>query len=100
MSGSSDSDFVPTEDCVSVRQQTTLLDKRKRRRRGSVKKIDYTKESEDDFFTGVAGYTHFNRTRKGGDVRPNAKVVIHVVHFGRCYLLFVTCCLHHTFATV
>ena len=99
MSGSSDSDFVPTEDCVSVRQQTTLLDKRKRRRR-SVKKIDYTKESEDDFFTGVTGYTHFNRTRKGGDVRPNAKVVIHVVHCRRCCTYFFVTCLHHTFATV
>ena len=63
MSGSSDNDFVPTEDCVSVRQQTTLLDKRKRRRR-SVKKLTTQRRVKMTFLQAWPGtHTSIERAR-------------------------------------
>ena len=37
------------------------------------KQVDYVNEKQDAEFAGVKGYTHFGRTRKGGDVRPRRK---------------------------
>lgn len=38
----------------------------------SKKTVNYVRENEDAFFSGLAGYTDLQRTRKGGDKRPFA----------------------------
>ena len=38
--------------------------------------VDYTAEKNDEFFSAEKGFTHFGRTRKGGDIRPRAKQVM------------------------
>lgn len=39
------------------------------------KQVDYVNEKHDNEFAEAKGYTHFGRTRKGGDKRPNAPSV-------------------------
>ena len=47
-----------------------------RRSSGRVsRKVNYAEERIDQTFVGRKGYTHFGRTRHGGDCRPNAKPV-------------------------
>ena len=78
MAESSDSEYEP--DSAGSEVQVNVPACRSQRPSRNVKEVDYTKEGCDQFFTGVSGYTNFNRTRKGGDVRPNSKV---------CYILYI-----------
>jgi hypothetical protein len=66
-------DFSEEEEEDEVVEVTKVAQhKVNRSRRSTAKPVDYSKERNDQFFSGVPGYTDFNRTRKGGDVRPNA----------------------------
>ena len=40
---------------------------------GQRRKPDYVSEKHDQTFVGRKGYTHFGRTKLGGDCRPNGK---------------------------
>ena len=44
-------------------------------RDGQQRKPDYVSEKHDQTFVGRKGYTHFGRTKLGGDCRPNGKPV-------------------------
>ena len=65
-------DFSEEEEDEVVEVTKVVQRKDNRSRRSTAKPVDYSKERKDQFFSGVPGYTDFNRTRKGGDVRPNA----------------------------
>ena len=71
---SDDSEYEDDQEKDAEATDVEHCGKRKRPRRG-VPQVNYSKEKKDTFFNGVRGYTNFNRTRKGGDVRPNAKEV-------------------------
>lgn len=57
------------------RRQATPPVQLRRSSRNRAKKPDYVNERCDKEFSGEKGYTHFGRTRKGGDARPNANPV-------------------------
>lgn len=62
--GDGDGDFVPSAYLSRTAPSSKSLNLRERRT------VDYTQERTDLEFAGEKGYTHFHRTRKGGDKRP------------------------------
>ena len=70
MSDGSDEAWEPESDDVGGNESvSSVTPRRSKRRRES---CDYGQERSDKFFSNQKGYTHFHRTRKGGDRRPNA----------------------------
>ena len=73
----SDASSATMEDLVAAEfadedEQVAQVNVKSKRPRRSLARVDYSAEKKDEFFDGVPGYSDFNRTRKGGDVRPNA----------------------------
>ena len=72
-SSESESDFVPSEEgSGNVPAEEPRPIRVRSARRCANRNINYAVEKHDSFFNNTAGYTDFQRTRKGGDRRPNA----------------------------
>ena len=65
-----DEEFVPGSEGEDCEGELCCAKPALRRRKRTV---DYWSESVDTTFNDRPGYTHFGRTRKGGDVRPLRK---------------------------
>ena len=70
MSDGSDEAWEPeNEDDAGNNEAVSAVTPRRSKRQREP--CDYGKEQCDTFFSNEKGYTHFHRTRKGGDCRPN-----------------------------
>ena len=71
----SDDDFSEqscSDDDAAIPAPATPV---RRSARNRDKEVDYVNEKADKHFCEYKGITHFGRTRKGGDIRPNADIV-------------------------
>ena len=73
----SDEEWQPENEVNAAAQtEATAVVQRRRSARNNGKRPDYVHERCDEEFSGCKGYSHFGRTRKGGDTRPNSKAVL------------------------
>ena len=73
----SDEEWQPENEVNAAAQtEATAVVQRRRSARNNGKRPDYVHERCDEEFSGCKGYSHFGRTRKGGDNRPNSKAAL------------------------
>ena len=88
-SSDSESAFEPSEEVHSFEPSeevhASVSLRRGKRRCATNRKINYTEEKHDQFFSDMTGLTSFGRTRKGGDKLPNVKGANRFVFVGTYY---------------
>ena len=73
----SDEEWQPENEVNAAAQtEATAVVQWRRSARNNGKRPDYVHERCDEEFSGCKGYSHFGRTRKGGDNRPNSKAAL------------------------